>query len=77
MTIEDDVMKLDRLPAGKSQIIMAAVCLEEASKQLDPIEPELSLALLNSAEALLRKHQIDQTSTTEFKALSDELREDS
>jgi hypothetical protein len=54
--MEDDVMKLDRLPIGKSQIIMAAVCLEEASKQLDPIEPELSLALLNSAEALLRKH---------------------
>lgn len=57
-----------------SQIVFAALYLREASKELEFVEPEMSLALLKSAEAILKKHRIGEDAVAELGDLSNGLK---
>lgn len=62
---------------NKSQIILAALYLREASNQISEIEPDLSLSLLETSAALLGKHSVDKSEVKKFEDLSNEIARDS
>ena len=62
---------------NKSQIILAALYLREASNQILEIEPNLSLSLLETSAALLGKHSVDESEVKKFEDLSNEIARDS
>ena len=78
-TVGSGERQLERLNMERynSSIVFAALYLREASKEIESIEPEMSLALLKSADALLHKHSIGEGAVEEAKELADELRRDS
>ena len=61
---------------SNSAIILAALHLREASAELANIEPEMSLALLRSAKAILSKHQVDTEEAKEFEELASDIARD-
>lgn len=61
---------------SNSAIILAALHLREASAELANLEPEMSLALLRSAEAILSKHQVDTAEVQEFEELAGDIARD-
>lgn len=62
---------------SNSAIVLAAIYLREASHELKELEPEMSLALLESSQAILEKHSIQEQEVQQFKDLSNELRSNS